>query len=96
MQMLGLFCSGGVQLQDGQRMELPVKITTTPLLHVTALQLRADVLDATPGLLIASVNCGVAPVVPGKKRGAVFCVRFAVEIRAHRQLLALTSAAGIA
>ena len=43
---------------------MSVKSTTTPLLHVTALQLRADVLDATPGLLIASVNCGVAPVVP--------------------------------
>jgi hypothetical protein len=71
---------------------MPVKSTTTPLLHVTALQLRADVLDATPGLLMASVNCGVAPVDPGKKRGTVF----AAEMRAQRQLLALTSAAGIA
>jgi hypothetical protein len=26
--------------------------TTTPLLHVTALQFRSDTLDASPGLLI--------------------------------------------
>jgi hypothetical protein len=43
------------------------KLTTTPLLHDTALQFRVDVLDETPGLLIWLVNCGVEPGIPGKR-----------------------------
>ena len=38
--------------------------TWTLLLQVTELQLRDDVLEATPGLLIPLVNAGVEPGVP--------------------------------
>lgn len=39
-------------------------ITWTLLLQVTELQLRDDVLEATPGLLMPLVNSGVEPGVP--------------------------------
>ena len=38
--------------------------TTTPLPQVTALQLRVAVLEATPGLEMSMVNCGLDPGVP--------------------------------
>lgn len=60
--------AGVVVAEEGRQEKR--ELTTTPLLHVTALQFRVDVLDDAPGLLIWLVNCGVEPGSPGK-RGTV-------------------------
>ncbi len=44
-----LTCAGG---QRGRELLQNVRITTTPLSHVIALQSRADTLEESPGLLI--------------------------------------------